>query len=505
MKELIKGAIEGNFESKKSLMEEGRKNPENLLSTLKTLTDEELQRLGTEMKAFPFGCNVIETLVDVVSLKQSIDEIKGAFRLTDRLGFTVHVCSYVVADLAERENKTPLELLKELRQLTDMPMDADHFGASGPMRYPEYISKCPAYCYKEGKGFNGCPRGRIHRRLIEKEKLYENEKEGWAELVQSISVSLMSFQKETSHSASKEETLSVIKFAKERGKGVGAIICVGNGEDELLKGLIACMEYDIDEIVIEGGPYNTAENRPRAFGEAIVAARILSKGKIVASNGQYEDELRFGLRCGLNSVITGFPGNHHAYMSGYYPEEITPDKFGLPKVVEVMNQEIKKSPFPVPSDRKTIEIITASAKFLGFEYLYPSFELCGIPLGDAHWFLTLSSPLGKKVKTNFTLKSVKELITERKVKRLGILGARFLSWGIAHHLSDVVEEVHISDKDLKAEESTFKVLSESLPIKVKRHYGSDASCIESSDLTVLASFIPELKERFRQIEKVILL
>ena len=42
-----------------------------------------------------------------------------------------------------------------------------------------------------------------------------------------------------------------IKLAKEKRKGVGAIICVGNGEDELLNGLVACIENDIDEIVIE--------------------------------------------------------------------------------------------------------------------------------------------------------------------------------------------------------------------------------------------------------------
>jgi 5,10-methenyltetrahydromethanopterin hydrogenase cofactor biosynthesis protein HmdC len=505
MKELIEGTLAGDFDSKGELIKEGRKKPSELLAAIKSLSDNELEKLGTELKKFPFGCNVVEVLVDVVSLKQSLEEIRGAFKLVDRLGFPVHVCSYVVGDLAEREGKTPFELIRELRKLTDLPIDADHFGKYGPMRYPEYISTCPAYCYKEGKKFNGCPRGRIHKRLIEKEKKYEKEREEWTKVVQSISVSLMSFQKNTSHSASKKETLEVIKLAKEKRKGVGAIICVGNGEDELLNGLVACIENDIDEIVIEGGPYNTSHKRVRSFGEAVVMARIFSKGKIVASNGQYEDELRFGLKCGLNSVITGFPGNHHAYMSGYFPKDISTDRFGLPKIIEIMSSEIKSSPFPIPSDRKTLEIIAASAKFLGFDFIYPSFKLDDISLGDAHWFLTLSAPLSKSVNVNFTLASLKEFLIDKKIKRLGIIGTRFLSWGIVSFLSNEIEEIYLSDKSTFVEEATFKVLTKTLPLKIFRCHGDDKMCIEKSDMVVLASFIPRLRKKFEKEGKVLLL
>jgi len=504
MKKLLKEALSGNFESKRLITEEGKKNVEELLDNIKSLSDEELVKLGNELKDFPFGCNLTEILVDVAGTNQSIEEIKGAVRIVNRLGFPVHVCSYAIGDIAEREGKTPVEILKEIRNLTDLPIDADHFGKFGPMRYPDYISKCPAYCYKEGKGFDGCPRGRIYKRLLDKEKLYQGEKEKWAELVQSISVSLMSFQKNTSHSASKDETSEVVEFAKSRKRGVGGIIAVGNGEDELIKGLKSAIELRIDEIVIEGGPYNKAKNRKRAFGEAVVAARIVSQGKIVATNGQYEDELRFGLNCGLNSVISGFPGNHHAYMSGYKREEISKEKFGLPKVLEIMAQEVKDSPFPSPADREVVKVIAASAKFLGCDYIYPNFKIGSIPLGDAHWFLLLLSPISKKIKLKYTLQELKERLIEKRVKKLGVIGARFISWGIIHTLKETVEEFHISDKNLKVEEATQKVFTPS-GVKIVRHFGNDRTCIESSEITVVASFLPKVCRKFKNESKVLTL
>ncbi|WP_456397430.1 5,10-methenyltetrahydromethanopterin hydrogenase cofactor biosynthesis protein HmdC [Desulfurobacterium sp.] len=505
MEDCIRSVLEGDFQSKYNLIKEGRKNPADLLFALKKLSDEDLSRLGSLYKEFPFGCDLNEVLVDVVSLKQSIAEIKGGFRLVDRLGFPIHVCSYAVADIAEREGTTPFKLMEELRSLTDMPVDVDHFGKYGPMRYPKEIVECPADCYRSGKPFNGCPRGRIHKRLEDKEKVFSYEKDLWPDVVQSISVSLMAFQKNTSHAAPPEETLSVIEFARKHGKGVGAIICVGDGEEELVKGIKACINYGIDEVVIEGGPYNCADNRVRAFGEAVVMARILSPGKIVATNGQYEDELRFGLRCGLNSVISGFPGNHHAYMSGYMPGEATVTKFGLPKVVEIMAEEIESSSFPVPADRKTAEIIAKSAKFLGREFIYPFGKVGDIFIGDAHWFLLLSSPLSKKLKMKYTLNELVEELKRKSIKKLGLIGGRFIAWGIAKAVSPFTEEIMISDIDKNIETVTVDHLAKNLHVKVIGCNGNDSACVNNSQLSVVCSFIPSVAKRFRHLKNVITL
>ncbi|MEO2069153.1 MAG: 5,10-methenyltetrahydromethanopterin hydrogenase cofactor biosynthesis protein HmdC [Desulfurobacteriaceae bacterium] len=504
---LIEDTINGDLNAQYTLykIEKEKENLDLIFKAIENLSTEKLLVLGRKFKEFPFGCDLNEIMVDVVSIRQNVEEIKGGFRLVDRLGFPIHVCSYVVAELAEKLKKTPLQLMEGFRSLTQMPIDVDHFGKYGPMRYPEEIVKCPADCYRSGKVFNGCPRGRIHKRLIEKEKAFLDEREGWVELVQSISVSFMSFQKENSHSASIEETLSVVELAKEKGKGTGAIICVGDGKDDLLKGLKACIEHEIDEIVIEGGPYNKASNPERKVLEATVMARITSVGKIVATNGQYENELRLALRGGLNSVISGFPGNHHAYMSGYTPSEATVNKFGLPKVMEIMAQEVTDSLFPVPCDKESLMVIAKSAKFLGKEYLYPEGKLGNIPIGDAHWLLVYSSPLSKNIQLEWNLKKLSSFLKEKEIKKVGLLGCRFVAWGIAKAISPFVKEILVSDKDKRVEEITYKIFKENLNVKITPCNGSDEMCIEKSDISILTSFIPSLIKKFTQRKKVLVL
>lgn len=496
MRELVKAALKGRVDERFLLVEEGRKNLEGLLDTIKSLTDEELQLLGVAYKEFPYGCDVNEILVDIAGSGQSIEEIKGGIRILDRLGLPVHVCSYAVADVAEREGKTPYQVVKELRELTDLPIDVDHFGRHGPMRYPEEIVKCPAYCYMSGQSFNGCPRGRIHKRLIDKERAFSHERELWPEVVQSISVSFMSFQKETEHSADPEEMLWVVDFAKKRGKAVGAIICVGDGETELVEGIKACLKHGIDEIVIEGGPYNCSDNRRRAFGEAVVLSRIVAPGKVVATNGQYEDELVFGLQCGLNGVISGFPGNHHAYMSGYKPGEASVNKFGLPKVWEIMAETVKDSYFPVPADRETAVIIAKSARFLGRENIYPSGKVGDVFIGDAHWFLLLNSPLSEKLNLKLTLEELIDTVVSRNVKTVGLIGGRFLAWGIARSLSPFVEKFYVSDRDLRVERITVDYLSKHLSAEFVGCGGDDEVCMRKAELPVVCSFIPALNRKF---------
>lgn len=92
---------------------------------------------------------------------------------------------------------------------------------------------------------------------------------------------------------------------------------VGDGYDEVITGFEKSIEIGADVIVVEGGPFNRCENTTEAFAKTIAAARILSPGKVVATNGAYEHEVRAGLRSGLNMIITGFPKNHHGYMCGY--------------------------------------------------------------------------------------------------------------------------------------------------------------------------------------------
>ncbi len=506
VKELVKETLGGSFEAAYDLLRAAPSEVESLFEEIKRLGDEELYALGSSFRRFPFGCDLTELLVDPMSLRQSWEEIKGGFRLIDRLGFTTHICAYVLGDWAERLDKTPLELLKELRKISEVPFDIDHFGRYGPMRYPPEISSCAGDCYNSGRAFTGCPYGRIHKRLEDKEKAFAHECDNYFSegVVQSVGISLFSAQRKTVHAAPTEEMLEVLNLARKYGAGVGSIIAVGDGEEELLKGVKAVYECGIDEAVLEGGPYNRTKDRARHFAEGVVMLRMLTPGKVVATNGQYEDELRAGLRAGLNAVITGLPGNHHAYMSGYGPGEANINKFGLPKVWEIISQEVEESAFPVPADRLTAEVIAKSANFLG-DMLYPTAEIGGIPIGDAHWVVLKNSPLGRRAKPKITLTELKNLVEERGVKKLGLIGARFVAWGIAKALEGTVEEILLSDKDPYVEAVSAHILGNNLNVKVSRAHGDDEKVVRECDLTVVASFIPALVRRFSSTRGVITL
>ncbi len=506
LKTLVKETISGSSEATYRLLLHAPEDIDGLFEEVKRLSDDELFALGRAFRKFPFGCDLLELLVDPMSLRQSWDEIRGSFRVVDRLGFPTHVCSYVLGDWAEILGKTPLELLKELRELSDMPFDVDHFGRYGPMRYPKEISGCSGECYNSGKGFTACPYARIHKRLIDKEKQFAHERDDWFRLglAQSVGISLYGMQRKNAHAAEVDEMLEVANVARKYGAGVGSIIAVADGEEELLRGIKAVYEQKIDESVLEGGPYNRHPNRPRAFAEGVVMLRILTPGKVVATNGQYEDELRWGLRAGLNSVITGFPGNHHAYMSGYRPGEANVNKFGLPKVWEILNQEVTDSYFEVPAGRRVAEIIAKSAMFLE-NFLYPFAEIGGIPIGDAHWVVLKASPLGRKNRPKITISELVQIVKEKKVKRLGLIGGRFVAWGIAKALEGVVEEVVISDKDPYIERVSKMILGQNLNIKISTAGGDDERVAKECDLTVLASFIPSLIKKFSCSDKVLVL
>ncbi len=82
--------------------------------------------------------------------------------------------------------------------------------------------------------------------------------------------------------------------------------------------------------------------------KAVAASRILCPGKVVGTNGAYERECRVGLRSGLNVIITGFPKiimDICAVMSLELQER---GKFGLPRIMQIMKEEVHNPNVQVP-------------------------------------------------------------------------------------------------------------------------------------------------------------
>jgi hypothetical protein len=225
-----------------------------------------------------------------------------------------------------------------------------------------------------------------------------------------------------------------------------------------------------------------------AFAHAVAIARILAPGKIVATNGAYEDECRIGLRAGLNAIITGFPKNHHGYMCGYSPGTAKKGNFGLPRVIKIIKEELKEGLTSVPIQRGELEALACSIKAVGPENVYPQ-KIGDFTLGDAHWAVVPHSPIYEKVEVQRTIQGIHESLTGSSA---ALIGGRFVSWALARELNNDIDEIIISDKDPWVEKVTVDILNKELPSTVIGASSDDKLASQNADHTIITSTIPGL-------------
>ncbi|AIJ05950.1 hypothetical protein JH146_1107 [Methanocaldococcus bathoardescens] len=488
MRELIKEAV-NNLDSALELrkivikkLNEKKLKESDIIEVVDVVDDlslEEIQKLGSNLRKFPMGCDLIEIAVGPCSSSLTLTQFIENCILTDYIGFPIHICSYAVADIAEKEGLNPIDVLKMVLENVDVPIDIDHFGMYGAMRFPKEITHCYGDCYFKGPPFKGCPRDRIHKRLIEKEKEHADEFEEWVRLASTVCINVVEEQGGEEHAAPLEEMEVVAKTAKKYGKGLEGIFHIGDGYDDLITGIKACIDLDVDVFVVEGAPFNRAKDRLKAFAKAIAVSRILVKGGVVATNGAYEDECRIGLRSGLNAIITGFPLNHHGYMCGYSPETAKRGNFGLRRVIRIIREEIKAGNVNASFiDKDIVKAIALGNNFLKGN-IYP-YSIGGFYLGDAHWASIKESNLCRKLKVN---KTIDDISTDK----IGLIGGRYISWAIA----EKAEEVYISDTDSWVEKATIKILNDA-GINAYPCNGDDKKAVESSEKAYITTFIPNI-------------
>ncbi|NYB52098.1 MAG: 5,10-methenyltetrahydromethanopterin hydrogenase cofactor biosynthesis protein HmdC [Methanobacteriaceae archaeon] len=486
MHDIIKDAV-GDMDSALELSKSD-KNVLDVVDAVSELSTPEATQLGMNFKKFPLGCDLTEIVVGTCASDISKDDLLGNCILSDMIGASIHVCAYAFADIAEKEGMRGIDVLQEVRETTDVPLDLDHFGRFGAMRFPREIVKCPGQCYFEGPPFEGCPRDRIHARLLDKEESALDERDDWIKCSSSVAINLTSAQGGEGHAAPVEEAEEIAQLAKKYGKGVEAIMFIGDGYDDLITGFEKALQLGVDVFVLEGGPFNQSNDRLESFAKAVAMARILVPGKIVATNGAYEDECRVGLRAGLNAIITGFPKNHHGYMCGYSPGTAKKGNFGLPRVIKIIREELKPSLTRVPIQRDELEALARAIKVVGPENVYPQ-KIGEFPIGDAHWAVVPSSPLYEKVKVKRTIQSVHESLTGSSA---ALLGGRFVSWALAKELSQDMDEIIISDKDPWVEKVTVDILNEQLPSTIIGASTDDIKASQNAEHTIITSTIPEL-------------
>ena len=486
MYEIIKEAV-NNMETSLELCK-SRKNIINIVDAVSELTTEEAMKLGMNFKKFPLGCDLTEIIVGTCASDLKKQDLLGNCILANMMGAPIHICAYAFADIAEAHNMKGIDIIKEVSNVTDVPLDLDHFGRYGPMRFPKEIVQCSGKCYYQGPYFEECPQGRIHSRLIDKEKKDEIDKENWIELSSSVAINLTSAQGGEGHAAPIEEAEEVANLAKKHGKGLEAIMFIGDGYDDLITGFEKALDIGADVFVLEGGPFNNSKNRLDAFAKAVTMARILAPGKVVATNGAYEDECRAGLRAGLNAIITGFPNNHHGYMCGYSPGTARRGIFGLPRVIKMIKEEVKCESTRIPIQREELEALARAVKITGAENIYPN-KIGSLEVGDAHWVTLANSNLYKNVQIT---KNVKEVADTLKGESVSLLGGRFVSWVIAKELDGLVDEIIISDMDPWVEKATVQNLREELNSNIIGAGSNDQRAAQSSKSSIITSTVPQI-------------
>ncbi|MFA0832849.1 MAG: 5,10-methenyltetrahydromethanopterin hydrogenase cofactor biosynthesis protein HmdC [Methanobacterium formicicum] len=489
MHDIVKEAV-NDMDSALELSK-ANKNVNDVVDAVSELSTAEATQLGMNFKKFPIGCDLTEIVVGTCASDLERDELMGNCMLSNMLGASIHVCAYAFADIAEANNMRGIDILREVREATDVPLDLDHFGRFGAMRFPREIVKCPGQCYNQGPPFQECPRDRIHARLMDKEEAAQDEREEWIKCSSSVAINVTSAQGGEGHAAPLEEAEEIASLAQEYGKGVEAIMFIGDGYDDLVTGFSKALELGADIFVLEGGPFNQSSNRLDSFAKAVAMARILVPGKIVATNGAYEDECRVGLRAGLNAIITGFPSNHHGYMCGYSPGTAKKGNFGLPRVIKIIKEELKPGLTNVPIQRGELEALASSIKAVGPENVYPQ-KIGDFTLGDAHWAVVPNSPIYEKVEVRRTIQSIHESLTGSSA---ALIGGRFVSWALARELNNDMDEIIISDKDPWVEKVTVDILNKELSSNVIGASSDDKNASKNADHTIITSTIPGLVRR----------
>ncbi|AEH06541.1 5,10-methenyltetrahydromethanopterin hydrogenase cofactor biosynthesis protein HmdC [Methanothermococcus okinawensis] len=502
MKDIIKNAVNDLdicLELRKDVIEKITKNKLSekeiieIVDAVDDLSIEEIQKLGSNFRKFPLGCDLVEMGIGPCSSSLTLTELIENCILSDYIGFPIHICAYALGDIAEKEGMTPLEVFKTIHNAIEVPIDLDHFGKYGAMRFPKEITHCMGDCYYNGPPFKGCPKDRIHKRLIDKEKKYSYEFDDWIKLSSTVCVNVVREQGGEEHAAPLDEMEIVAEAAKKYGKGLEGIFYVGDGYDDLITGLKSCIDLDVDVFVVEGAPFNRAKDRLKAFAKAVAVSRILVKGGVVATNGAYEDECRIGLRSGLNVILSGFRGNHHGYMCGYSPKTAKRGNFGVPRVLRIIKEEIKNNKLDTHIlNRNILKAIALGSKFLNYKnesLIYPN-SLGGHFIGDAHWVAAKNSNLYNNI-NNIYNKTIDDI---DNCSKLGLLGGRYIAWGIAKALKP--DEVYISDANKWVEKATVKILNDA-KINAYGCNGNDKKVMENADKSIITSFIPEIVLRIK--------
>jgi hypothetical protein len=186
-------------------------------------------------------------------------------------------------------------------------------------------------------------------------------------------------------------------------------------------------------------------------------------------------------------IITGFPKNHHGYMCGYEPGTARRGKFGLPRILQIINEE-----FPnrgLPAQKHDLLAIATAVKLAGPENIYPN-KIGDYHIGDAHWATLVNSRMYENIQLKHTLNDIVNLAEGNTI---ALHGGRFISWVIASKLDKHVDEIIISDVDKWVLDNTVENLQGALDATIIGEV-DDKKAASDADFSIASSTMIPIKE-----------
>lgn len=143
-------------------------------------------------------------------------------------------------------------------------------------------------------------------------------------------------------------------------------------------------------------------------------------------------------------------------MCGYEPGTARRGKFGLPRIIQIINEEFPNRGLPV--QKHDLLSLATAVKIAGPDYVYPR-KIGSYHVGDAHWATLVNSRMYQNIQLKHTLD---EIVSLADGKTISLHGGRFISWVIANELDRHVDEIIISDVDEWVLKNTVNNLQDAL-------------------------------------------
>ena len=173
-------------------------------------------------------------------------------------------------------------------------------------------------------------------------------------------------------------------------------------------------------------------------------------------------------------------------MCGYEPGTARRGKFGLPRIIQIINEE-----FPnrgLPAQKHDLLAIATAVKIAGPDNIYPN-KIGAYHVGDAHWATLVNSRMYQNIQLKHTLEDIVNLADGNSIS---LHGGRFISWVIAKELDKYVDEIVISDIDSWVLDNTVSNLQDCLNATVIGE-SDDKLAASQADFSIASSTMIPIK------------